>query len=395
MKILVLSDLPPYVVGGAETQAARLSEWWLAGGHEVEIAGHRIPSGILRLGEQQAQCCNIRVIYRLGRLMRGLTFFFSLAKLLVRRQRNYDIIYCRFLGEAAVSVCLLKALGVIRLPLVAVPASAGERGDFGFIRSIPCWRMLIPLINAQCSAVNFIAPSIEPYLAQLGVRVRHYSNIPNGIYCPELPQRNFPAYPRKLLFVGRLTFQKGLDILCKALSQVKQEQHQFQLMIIGEGEQRDQLERLIVESDLLGEVKLSGIKSPGEVWNALSEADAFILPSRYEGLSNAALEAMAAGLPIIITRCGGIDVYIESNMGWVCEPENVEDLATAIMAMLDLPAGKLQAMGMRTQRLIQEKFALTHVACQYIELFELVLTKQQTRNSSKSSTGGIKRMLRR
>ena len=61
----------------------------------------------------------------------------------------------------------------------------------------------------------------------------------------------------------------------------------------------------------------------------------FILPSRYEGMSNAVLEAMEAGLPILLTRCGGIDTYIDESIGWTCEPDDVNGLTAALLRMLD------------------------------------------------------------
>ena len=75
----------------------------------------------------------------------------------------------------------------------------------------------------------------------------------------------------------------------------------------------------------------------------IADADVFLLPSRYEGMSNAALEAMEAGLPILLTRCGGIDTYIDENIGWICEPDDVDGLTLVLLLMLDTPADKLLA----------------------------------------------------
>ena len=77
-------------------------------------------------------------------------------------------------------------------------------------------------------------------------------------------------------------------------------------------------------------VRFTGALAKETIRTKLADADVFLLPSRL-GMSNAALEAMEAGLPILLTRCGGIDTYIDENTGWICEPDDVDGLTAGLL----------------------------------------------------------------
>ena len=129
MRILAIANLPPFVLGGAENQVARLVEAWVGLGHHVEVAGHHLPSAVVAVGARQVVAHRIAVPAPLGRVGRGAGYFLSLARLLLRRKSDFDVVYCRGLVDAAISACLMKALGLVRLPVVACPINARGRGD--------------------------------------------------------------------------------------------------------------------------------------------------------------------------------------------------------------------------------------------------------------------------
>lgn len=108
MRILVLSDLPQFVTGGAERQAANLIEAWMDAGHEVTCFGRRMGCEPVRVGKHEVPVRRIGTVQRFGRLLRGVSYLISLAMLLLEHRRSIDLIYTRFLGEAAVTVSLLK-----------------------------------------------------------------------------------------------------------------------------------------------------------------------------------------------------------------------------------------------------------------------------------------------
>jgi glycosyltransferase involved in cell wall biosynthesis len=370
MRILVVANLPPYVLGGAENQVARLIEAWADLGHHVEVAGHRIPDGVLFMGHAEIDTYHIVVSDRAGRGGRAASYFFSLARLLRKIKGSFDVIYCRGLGDGAISICLLKALGEVRLPLLVCPINARGAGDSHFIRSIPCWRLLLRMINRHCDAINVIAPAIWSDLAELGIHDPRIAHIPNGIRMGAPIPKSHVASIRRLVWVGRLTAQKGIDVLLEALAKVVAAGREFRLEIIGTG---PDMALLLKQSRQLGletKVRFTGALAKEAIRAKLADMDVFLLPSRYEGMSNAALEAMEVGLPILLTRCGGIDTYIDESIGWICEPGSVDELTAALLRMFDTPADKILTMGNQARLLVEHHFQIEEIARQNAHLLE-------------------------
>lgn len=376
MKILVIANLPPYVLGGAENQVARLVEAWSRMGHHVEVAGHRIPDGLLALGSSSIRTHHIGRVDGFGRGGRAASYFLSTARLMRKLARRFEVIYCRGLGDGAISICLLKAMGVVQLPLLATPINAKGAGDANFIRSIPGWKHLVKLVNTHCNAINIIAPAILPDVVQLGIHSPSITHIPNGIALGEPSQRSNIGQVRRFIWVGRLSSQKGLDILLVALSRVLARGKDFRLEIIGDGPLGPSLSQLCHRLGLDENVHFTGALAGGGIRPRLLEADVFILPSRYEGMSNAVLEAMEAGLPVLLTRCGGIDTYIDAHTGWVCEPGDADQLAEAVLRVLETPDADLLAMGKRARLLVERRFCIHGIARENAELMKRLVVSE-------------------
>ena len=133
--------------------------------------------------------------------------------------------------------------------------------------------------------------------------------------------------------VGRLHEQKGHCYLIQAVSKVRKEFPKVKLLVTGEGEEENNLKKLVKSLDLTNEVIFAGLSS--DIEKILPMAELFILPSLWEGLPNALLEAMAAGLPIIATKVGGIPRVIEDGReGILIAPEDIHGLANAIKKLL-------------------------------------------------------------
>ena len=368
MRILIFSDVPPFVVGGAEFQSWRLALAWIQMGHKVEIAGHRIPS----LEKNGIRLIHLPVFYQGGRALRALSYFSSLTLFLLKGRKNYDFIYCRFLGEAALSVVMLKKIGLIGVPMLAVPAAAGniDKADLALLRSLPGSKLIIDLINQQCDCVNYIASGIERSMSSIGLRPKLVSYIPNGVSIPKETAKGPQETVSEVLFVGRIVYQKGVDILFYALKLIRERDHWLKLTLIGDGSERAKLERLAANLKISDCVNFIGEQSVALICEEMLKAHIFVLPSRYEGMSNAALEAMSYGLPCILTACGGLDGYLSRDTGWVCEPEDINGLYLALLDAHQLSMNKWRSMSNKCRTLVEKNFALPIVARKNVELFE-------------------------
>ena len=156
-----------------------------------------------------------------------------------------------------------------------------------------------------------------------------------GVDFEMVSSRTEPVGQNILLTVGRLHHEKGLDILIQACKKLKDENIVFQSQIIGIGEERRNLERLIQQSDLEDRVRLFGHKTQEEVFSFLKKSTLMVLPSRVEGVPMVLMEAMAFKVPVISTRIYGIPELVEDGKsGFLVDPEDVDSLTDRIKKLL-------------------------------------------------------------
>lgn len=143
-----------------------------------------------------------------------------------------------------------------------------------------------------------------------------------------------PTMRRVIGAVGRLSVEKGFDLLIQAIDRLLTRGYDLELRIAGEGDQEQDLRRWIGQLGWTERIRLQGFVADPQAF--YRELDLFVLSSRREGLPNVLLEAMAMELPVVATRIAGVPGLIEAGRnGLLVEPENVEALAGAIAALLD------------------------------------------------------------
>lgn len=161
------------------------------------------------------------------------------------------------------------------------------------------------------------------------------SIIENPLDLKNLPYWNDQVQNNTFITACRLTPQKNLKMLIKAFAKLHEKHSQFQLEIYGEGEQKKQLQKLILDLNCNDYIKLMGHTS--RINQIMSESFAFILSSNYEGISNSMLEALAIGIPCICTDCppGGARAFIQNGEnGLLTEVGNEEDLVEAMQKLI-------------------------------------------------------------
>lgn len=189
-------------------------------------------------------------------------------------------------------------------------------------------------ILAVSHAVKESIVSRAPWLAH-NMRV-----IYNGVAMPDAFTRN-RGDGKRLLSVGSLTKKKDHKILIQALSILPSS---ITLTIVGEGDERKELENLIENNSLHTRVTILGALSHEKVMEVYREHDIFVLPSQYEGCPNVISEAQSMGLPCISFLIPGITEFISSESGIVVSERSPHALAEAIMALVS-DASRRERMG--------------------------------------------------
>ena len=174
----------------------------------------------------------------------------------------------------------------------------------------------------------------------------------------------------RLVAVGRLVPEKGFDVLLKALAQVRKRFPTTTLTMIGHGPSGPYLERLAKGLGLQNAVVWAGfLQNP---FPLMASARMLVAPSRWETFGNAVAEAMALGVPVVATRCGGPEDLIESGVSGVLVPvDDIEALARAIIGLLADDRSR-QQMGWAAQRKAVQ-FSASAVAGRYLESFSTLV----------------------
>jgi glycosyltransferase involved in cell wall biosynthesis len=173
----------------------------------------------------------------------------------------------------------------------------------------------------------------------------------------ELFKNDVPFEEKKNLItcIARLVPVKNLDRLLMAWAKIEEKRQDFILSIVGEGIERKALEKIISENNLKN-VRLVGAKTTSEIVKILSESQGFILPSLSESWGLAVNEAMASGLPVLVsTKVNAGRAIIEEGVtGHFFDPYSIDQISDTMMDFINLPIGKKNLMGKAALQKISE-----------------------------------------
>jgi glycosyltransferase involved in cell wall biosynthesis len=323
----VIPDLGP---GGAERVATLLANYWVSQGHDVTVATFEMS------GTEPFFPVERRVVVReleapaasrwlTGRLGNNIARVSRLRSLL--RDIRPDIVVA-FMTEAnVVALCAAQGLGV---PVVISERNQPDRPGLGPIHRF-ARRLAYPLARAMVVQTEAIAAwAIARFNIPMHV-------IPNPVLLELCGAASLRGSPHLLVSLGRLSHQKGYDLLLKSFAALAGKHPDWQLIIYGEGPERAQLERLQAESGYAKQISLPGLTR--DSLGALRQASLFVLPSRFEGYPNALLEALGCGLPIVATVSPGgtAEILADGAYGMLVPPDDVSALTAALDAMMSSP----------------------------------------------------------
>ncbi len=214
---------------------------------------------------------------------------------------------------------------------------------------------------------NRFAPDVDVAVIPNGVDVRTFRPREDGAGA---------AGPVRLLFVGRLVFQKGLDVLLSALA-VLPGGSDFQLEIIGDGDRKPALEAEAARLGFADRITFSGWSSREAIAVRYRRADVFVFPSRDEGMPNVVLEAMASGLPIVATKIAGSeDLVRDGESGFLVPVDDSAALAEALSRLL-ADRNLRETMGRANRARTEREFTWSRVASSYVDYLREQLARRR------------------
>lgn len=276
---------------------------------------------------------------------------------LVRRLRP-DIIHS-FLFRA--NICGRLAGRLFGAPIIISSLRVTEAGILPHLVD----RMTAGMVDKYTAVSEAVR---QEAMRRAGIAPEKIITIPNGIECFELPLTNGDPGVFTIALPGRFHRQKGHAVLLAALKLLAGQAPPVQAFFWGEGPDEAALEKMAFDLGLAERVRFMGVVN--NPIGAMAGMDAIVLPSLWEGMPNAVLEAMAAGKPVVASRIAGMDELVQDGVtGLLCKPGDAEELAAALLR-LARDRQLACAMGQEGRRLAREKFSIEATVASTVGLYD-------------------------
>ena len=324
MTILFLTCYPPGG-GGGEFQTQLQVRELVRRGHQVTVIDLR-PRYSGPFVEREGPVDIVRIITPRAPIVRSLAFHFKIAWHVLKRGRRVDVAHINDISVAMIGpVPLLGLLGIKRALVIWGSAQPGV------IPFCPGLRYVLPRFLAhRVERIVSLATSTTEFLVGHGFARDRIVFIPNGLDVDRFrPRRDgeasslpaeWPADRPVVITAGRLVEEKALDVLLDAWALVTRRHPEACLAIAGDGPLKPELVRRALDLGLRDRVLFLGDRK--DLPELLRASELYVSSSRSEGMSNALLEALASGLPVVATRVGAAaDVIKDGVTGIIVPPE--------------------------------------------------------------------------
>ena len=370
--LLINYEFPP-LGGGAGTATFNIARELARMGAEVTIltsAFRGLPRSEYIHGYRVVRIPTLRRRKDRCSIFEMITFMISAAlfSLPVARKSRPQMTIAFFSIPCGPIAYLLKRL--LRIPYIVslrggdVPGYLGQ--EFAFFH-----RITAPVTRLVWRNATHVVANSEGLqrLASQAMPDTEIVIVPNGVDFEKFVPGNGSTQPvLSLLFVGRLHMQKGLDSLLHALSSLLPEDQNYRLSIVGDGPERGPLTQLARDLRLDDRVDFLGWIDRDRIPVIYAAADAFLFPSRDEGMPNAVLEAMAAGLPILATRISGSEeLVVDRENGLLVAVDDIPAMTTALGLIISDQTLR-HRMGEASRRRIEQYFSWQSTARAYFRM---------------------------
>lgn len=407
--IAISTFLP--LIGGAEKQALAQAQNLRERGYETSVITLRherawpareviegVPvirvAGMLLEGREKLPKLLKQLSYLLGLLVMGWTLW--------RHRRHYDILHVYQLNLLALPTALVCRLTnkpmIIAVRSTSVVTSLHNKGSFnapasrlqsngqsevgGDLAALealgkPAVRFTRFLLQHIHAVVIVLSSRMMNYVARHDFNLPGTQLIPNGVdvsrFSPLDETTSFQERAQTVVCVSKLRYEKGIDVLLQAWSLVQKQLHhpsRAKLIVVGDGPMRAQLEDMAQALGIAGSVEFAGLQS--NIPAQLYRGGLAVLPSRWEGMPNALLEAMACGLPCVATRVSGSEDIIQHGVnGLLVESEDCQGMAHELLTLLYDPA-LAQKYGHVARETVEKYYSLEQITDIYVKLYQRI-----------------------
>ncbi len=383
----MLASVFPPSIGGIQSHTLRLSQELVERGAEVHVVT-RIQPGLSPF-ERMAGVRVHRVGLAAARGAPGSAAFVAGALRAVVRLASaghVQVLHAHQLLSPA-SVGLL-ASPLTALPLIVNPHACGSFGDVGVLSATLLGRLRLRAVVARADAFVAVSRGIRDELLAAGAPPERVREITNGVdgerFSPAAPGEkrilrralSLPEGPL-VLFAGRLSPEKGVDVLVRAWPRLLARVPGARLCLVGAGPDEARLRELVRARRVEGSVTFAGGVADAAPYTRA--ADLAVLPSRTEGMPVALLEAMSCGVPVVATRVGGSAEVLEHGVTGLLVPAEDPDALGGAMAEALLGARAAGSRAEAARAHVLARHAIGLVADRHLALYQALLCQRGPR----------------
>lgn len=330
----VLVCIPCLLTGGTEIQTLSLVEALVAAGHRVCVACYFEWAGPM-VERYRAAGAEVELLSPGGMRPVGIR---AVTKVLwkglggIVKQFKPEVAHVQYMAPGAIPVLILRALGVKKI--LATSHTGGDIYSRNGLRLIH-WLTNNVLSGFQCiteRAERSIFGSSSLFDGEASKHFTIYNNLPRHIAIVEgLRSLREAGTPITVGVVSRLEHIKGMDLVVPAFAEAAGRNPQLRLLVVGDGSQRELMERQAAESGLTDRITFLGRQPQAELQDIYDRIDILLMPSRSEGFGLTAIEGMARGCVPVVADTGGLpEVVTDGCSGLLHRPGDVGDIAAKI-----------------------------------------------------------------
>ncbi len=309
----------------------------------------------------------------------SVAFIVASARRVLALRDAVDVVHAHQLLSPTTAGLLAAPLAA--LPLIVNPHACGAIGDVGVLSRTAVGRLRLAATVRRADAFVAVSRTIRDELLGAGAPPRAVWTIPNGVdtarFRPASPDERGALRAslglgggpdlRLVTYTGRLSPEKGVDVLLDAWPRLAARFPAARLWIVGQGDEQGRLVLRARERGISATVLFAG--GVADAAPHLRASDVAVLPSRSEGMPVALLEAMACGLPVVATEVGGsAEVLAGRALGLLVPPERPEAMAQALGRALAEPA-RSRELGLAARAYVLEHHALERVVDRVLALY--------------------------
>lgn len=364
MKVAVIIDTWFPFIGGGQISAFEIAKRIASKNFQIDIITRNngkdfLPRvkflNIVKLGKFSSPNDNLSKIT------------FTIRAFLYIYRRDYDIIHAHAFHPGIIARILMVARGIPTIFTIH-GTSIGTKLNGAVLQTM------------EKIILTKIAYSAQITVSQDFFKFKNVNKnilyIPNGILVNQFDKVSVKKNNKQtLIFVGRLHPQKNLMNLIRALALVKKSIIDIQLIIVGVGAEKEKIINEVKALKLKMHVKMMGHKFGNELIKLYKSSHIFILPSIYEGLPIALLEAWACKLPVIVTKAGDCQFIVNNgNNGYLIKnPNNVDEIASVIIKAFSKK--NFESLGMNGYKFVKKETSWEIAASKTKELYERIINE--------------------